>query len=711
MSSPARSSASINNNPTSLLPLLAVGVIWYHLSARGVATQTVWLALNVLDTLRALRAVRPNGRRIGVNTRKKATRDTLACWIIYVVGQMVGPILSTILGWIPFYTPIKAVICAGFLFTRVSTSSHIYTQLLVPAIKPYETPIDLTILLFQSILILVFYYLLELPIKVTWTTLKAGWSGVSSLLLQHTTSTPRVVEIPSIATPESRVSAQLISTPPRVITSTDLGEDHLRYLASPGPVIPGSILLRHPTPKPARPTLKGRRSIVFISPPATPKVSPPSSPESVIVLDSLLPNPHAQVGPSTPRRPISVSVPDVVDVDVQQRGNGNAMLAVPQAAVVRRSPRRRRQESDRLGQTTIDVEELDLMARRASAPELGTKGGTERLVRKSNFDAETGTAITTVTNANGGPRDEDNNPFIDIDVDTINQTEGIIKSRSNGSDDVQFLSAATTLSKRNAPARAKPVPTASRANPKTVERTSRAAEVLGATEPQPLADSSSSTKAIAIAASTQQSQPESQSALIPAKPVTAKTSSTSSKAALASASTIAHSNPRSAKIPSKKRSAPSSAAAAASTAKTASSTSKSPRKKRVLKASSDGVAHDKPLPTAASRSRSRVRIGRTSDPAPSTSGVRGTGTGIVVKGRKTTTNTKASFDVEAGEKRREAADEEVTMVGAQTEAEEHMKVGQKRGAAPSSSAVAASSRSGGGVAGAKDRPTKRARKA
>lgn len=42
------------------------------------------LLLNVNDTFRALRLVRANGRRIGVNTRRKSMRDALVCWIIYV---------------------------------------------------------------------------------------------------------------------------------------------------------------------------------------------------------------------------------------------------------------------------------------------------------------------------------------------------------------------------------------------------------------------------------------------------------------------------------------------------------------------------------------------------------------------------------------------------------------------------------------------------
>jgi len=40
--------------------------------------------LNLNDTYRALRTVRPNGRRIGAITRRKAMRDSLISWIVLV---------------------------------------------------------------------------------------------------------------------------------------------------------------------------------------------------------------------------------------------------------------------------------------------------------------------------------------------------------------------------------------------------------------------------------------------------------------------------------------------------------------------------------------------------------------------------------------------------------------------------------------------------
>jgi hypothetical protein len=42
------------------------------------------LGCNMLDTLRALRFIRPNGRAVGQRTRRKAMQEALACWVTYV---------------------------------------------------------------------------------------------------------------------------------------------------------------------------------------------------------------------------------------------------------------------------------------------------------------------------------------------------------------------------------------------------------------------------------------------------------------------------------------------------------------------------------------------------------------------------------------------------------------------------------------------------
>ncbi|WWC67131.1 uncharacterized protein I206_101038 [Kwoniella pini CBS 10737] len=305
----------MSTSTSSLLPILAVGGIWYYLQSRGSTINTIWLLLNGLDTLRALRSVRSNGRRVGLKTRKKAMRDSLLCWIIYVAVQTVGPVFSTCLSWIPFYSPIKAVICMGFLALRVPASSHIFNHFLVPTIKPYETPIDLSVLLIQSIGVLVFHYTLQVPILLivrialfSWTSIKSiihfnslspGWSQTSPVQRKETPSTN-----------ENRMRASFLSPPPH---------------------IPGSILLRHPSPKPLTP----RRSISFISPPKTPNILPPSPPSSDDEIQII-------AGPSTPRRPSQKS-----------------FLHVEQVREIRRSPRRSKPVAQR--NRNEEIVSLDLM--------------------------------------------------------------------------------------------------------------------------------------------------------------------------------------------------------------------------------------------------------------------------------------------------------------------------------------------------------------
>ncbi|WWD06073.1 hypothetical protein V865_004158 [Kwoniella europaea PYCC6329] len=304
----------MSTSTSSLLPLMAVGIIWYYLSSKGSTTQTIWLSLNVLDTFRALRSIRPNGRRIGTNTRKKAMRESLICWTIYVVAQTLGPAISTLLSWIPFYAPVKAVICGAFLFMRLSVSSHIFYHILTPAVRPYETPVDLSVLLIQSIGILLFHYILQIPfsliistLKLSKTTLKSSFNTIANLIRSHST-----IHDSSEAVEQNR------DTP-------TVDEDHIRAsFLSPPPQIPGSILLRHPSPRPITP----RRSISFIDPPATPEIlppSPPSSPEYVKI---------ASAGPITPLKAITAKTQ-------------NNFLEVDEVREIRRSPRRSRVRTEK----------------------------------------------------------------------------------------------------------------------------------------------------------------------------------------------------------------------------------------------------------------------------------------------------------------------------------------------------------------------------
>ncbi|OCF44286.1 hypothetical protein I317_01904 [Kwoniella heveanensis CBS 569] len=645
MLSPARS-GSINTTSSSLLPLLAVGVIWYCLSARGVATQLVWLALNVLDTLRALRAIRPNGRRIGVNARKKMMRDTLTCWIVYVVGRTAGPIFSTLLGWVPFYTPVKFVICVGFLFTRISTSSHIYAQFLIPALKPYETPIDLTLLLFQSILILVFHYSLELPVRLVWSSARGSWDGFSSLLVRSTAPAPRIIDLTGDNLPEL-LFPDKTSTLSTAKTTTDIDEHSVRNLASPGPTIPGSILLRHQTPKPARPALRGRRSIVFVSPPATPKISPPSSPDSVIVLQTL-PS-KAKDDLVTPRR----GKHDTKEVSIGDGRDAN-ILGVPQVAAVRRSPRRCIHRSEEVEATKINLEELDLMAGRASGSAQNVQGGTRRIVQSMK-------ATAPYKNIDDEPED----PFVLPKSDTVDRREGKTQSNHTRRDN----DAVSSLPSRNASSRVRP--TVSKPEHSLVDDI-----LFTQSNPQTLTSPTltSTVSTESLHAMTGGAAPNPAPAL---QTTTTTTKITTARSKASSKPTTTRS--RSGKTPIKKRSATSSIAAKAST--------------RVLKASDGGAARDKPASTATVRSRGRAaaasasasssKATSTAGSVPTRTSVRGGDKTLAVPTAAKTGKTTKQTTVKAAIKTTE--DEGISEHGMDREVEDEVivieqdkKIGNKR---------------------------------
>ncbi|WWD22874.1 hypothetical protein CI109_107369 [Kwoniella shandongensis] len=306
---------------SSLLPLLAVGGIWYYLSLQGSATNTIWLTLNVLDTFRALRTIRPNGRRIGSNTRKKAMRETLICWIVYVVGTMVEPIVSTLFGWIPFYSPVRVVVCGFFLITRLASSISFYSTFLAPLLKSYETPIDLTFLLFQSLAVLIVYYGIQLPLSLLWTPISR---------LQHIV--PVVNKLSAIFSSSPSEERRISDVRPTSRLSLDAvtAFDDLRArLLSPGPRVPGSILHQQPptprqTPKPKSKTpIHPAQPIIVISP------SPPSSPPLPPRLPHIKIN--AVAGPSTPRRRRAGDLDTVSDEHLKQ----------PKVNAIRRSPRKR----------------------------------------------------------------------------------------------------------------------------------------------------------------------------------------------------------------------------------------------------------------------------------------------------------------------------------------------------------------------------------
>ncbi|WVQ64574.1 uncharacterized protein L199_002741 [Kwoniella botswanensis] len=505
----------MSTSTSSLLPPMAMGIIWYYLSSKGSTTQTIWLSLNVLDTFRALRSIRPNGRRIGTNTRKKAMRESLICWTIYVVAQTLGPAISTLLSWIPFYAPVKAVICVAFLFMRLSVSSHIFYQILTPAVRPYETPVDLSVLLIQSIGILLFHYILQIPfsliistLKLSKTSLKSSFNIIANLIRSHSTI---------------HDSSEAVEQTHQHRDTPTVDEDHIRAsFLSPPPQIPGSILLRHPSPRPITP----RRSISFIDPPATPKIlppSPPSSPEYVEI---------ASAGPSTPLKAITAKTQ-------------NNLLDVDEVREIRRSPRRSKVRTEK-EMKLIDVDtigEIERERKKTGGPRARHMlSGSEGVVNPDNLVSGSkkgkGKAIPTLIIP-----DED----------------------ENDNDEMEMIVAVTT----------KP----------SVEKGKRMGK----------ASSFSSVKA---------TQPDRATANLTKSsvvriPRSRSTSTTGTITNTSSRLAQSKSTSRQTQIaPMPERSATSSV--------TSATKQKTPRKTRILKPSEGGVAHDKPLSTAASRAKART---------------------------------------------------------------------------------------------------------
>ena len=119
------------------------------------------------------------------------------------------------LSWLPLYPAAKLIACSIFLGSRLSvssstiletylpivrvlpeadirshqSSSRIYSSFLVPLLRRYESPIDLTILLFRSLAILIGHFFVRLPMQLTWqalvevagTIMRAAISSIGSL--------------------------------------------------------------------------------------------------------------------------------------------------------------------------------------------------------------------------------------------------------------------------------------------------------------------------------------------------------------------------------------------------------------------------------------------------------------------------------------------------------------------------------------------------
>ncbi|TYJ55501.1 hypothetical protein B9479_003773 [Cryptococcus floricola] len=297
--------------------VLSTGVLGL-LAWEGKVLRTAWLALNLLDTLRALRTVRSNGRRIGIQTRKKVMREALACWIIYILGTSISPIISTLVAWIPLYAPIKAVVCLCFLFTRLASSAVILSSL-KPLIKPYETPIDISIHLLESLFALVYHFGIELPFgkrAISWA--RIGWH-----ILQPS---------PKPAHPRDGAPP----TPPH----------------SPPPGIPPSAPNALSRKTPARPTNPVPKSTTRVRPPLEPIIlSPPPLPQAPPAPPVRRPrrvSPALPSFPAVPTHPIIVvpsTPPPLQAVNTVASGSGtksqgSGLLGVAVDEPVRRSPRR-----------------------------------------------------------------------------------------------------------------------------------------------------------------------------------------------------------------------------------------------------------------------------------------------------------------------------------------------------------------------------------
>ncbi|KIR62594.1 hypothetical protein I314_03540 [Cryptococcus bacillisporus CA1873] len=332
---------------------LAALCILVQLSVQRKVLRTVWLLLNVIDTFRALRLVRANGRRIGVNTRRKSMRDALVCWIIYLIGTTLSPLISTLLGWIPLYSPIKSVLGCFFLILRLPCSMTIFKSL-VPLVKPYETPVDITFHLFESLSILIFHFGVQLPIVHATTWIKS----VGKVDFK------RPVEILQRWKRKLLISLRMVSLPKAVRTRSNPKNTPSQIIILPTPPrsVPSSPAARQtsavrPTTRPRQPRQSKRKPLqpIIISPSPSPPPSPPPAPMLVIA-------------PSTPVRRMTVEELAAI------RKNG--FLDVEREVEVRRSPRKNK------GKRKDDEAANEMEAQRELKKATEIEDGSQRLKSK-----------------------------------------------------------------------------------------------------------------------------------------------------------------------------------------------------------------------------------------------------------------------------------------------------------------------------------------
>ncbi|BEJ16986.1 hypothetical protein CspHIS471_0603870 [Cutaneotrichosporon sp. HIS471] len=179
---------------------IAYGVLLF-LGSRNQIGRTVWVLLNLRDTLRALKDMYPNGRRIGVVTRRRRLRAALAGWIVLVAVQPMTFLADTLLSWIPFYSSIKMLLVLALSFWRLESSPFLFQILVVPVVRRYETHIDLTLLLLGSTALLFFHFLVELP-----------WSAMVALAKYPSR---RVLRVSAYEAPAPSVATSSATTPSR----------------------------------------------------------------------------------------------------------------------------------------------------------------------------------------------------------------------------------------------------------------------------------------------------------------------------------------------------------------------------------------------------------------------------------------------------------------------------------------------------------------
>ncbi|KAI9634327.1 uncharacterized protein MKK02DRAFT_28957 [Dioszegia hungarica] len=210
---------------------ILVGSVLLYLALQGSVFELLWLILAIVDSFRALRVIRPNGRTVGKATRRKAMTETLVSWIAYAAIEQAEPIISRLFGWLPFYAPLKAIACLAFLFLRQPASGAIYTSLLRPFFRQYEKPIDLILLLLHSLSAVIVHFGVTIPLSLAADAIKRIRLAVT-----------RTMTSPSQTPTGNRIAVQ---TETVVISDEDDADDIVPIEANVSlstPHVPGRLL-------------------------------------------------------------------------------------------------------------------------------------------------------------------------------------------------------------------------------------------------------------------------------------------------------------------------------------------------------------------------------------------------------------------------------------------------------------------------------------